>query len=77
MATIEAFSMGQIGPSIDGGTYAPAENDGGLPSPEEGHRLMLAFVSIRQPALREAIIRTMTELSGHRADGGVSLSGKF
>ena len=77
MATITAFSMGRIDPSIAGGTYDPAENDGSFPSPEEGYCLMLAFIKIRQPALREAIIQTMTKLSGHRVDGEVSFSGKF
>lgn len=77
MATIKAFSMDRIDPSIDGGTYDSAENDDSFPSPEEGYRLMLAFINIRQPALRQAIIQTMTKLSGHRVDGEVNLSGEF
>ena len=33
------------------------------PHPEEGHRLMRAFLSIREAALREAIITFVAEVS--------------
>ena len=33
------------------------------PSPEEGHRLLRDFMSIRQPALREAVIELVMRLS--------------
>jgi hypothetical protein len=38
-------------------------SDFSRPNPEEGHRLMRSFSSIRQPALREAIIELVTNLS--------------
>jgi hypothetical protein len=34
-----------------------------LPQPEEGHRLISAFLNIRQPALRKAIIEFVAALS--------------
>jgi len=37
--------------------------DSTRPSPEEGHRLMRAFLSIEQTALREAIVTFVVELS--------------
>jgi hypothetical protein len=63
---------GQIGHSA-GGQYDLIEIDV-RPSPEEGRRLMLAFMSIRRPALREAIINTVTTLSGSHRDKGATLS---
>jgi hypothetical protein len=44
----------------------PAKLGGGsfsLPEPEEGHRLISAFLSIRQPALRKAIIEFVAAMS--------------
>jgi hypothetical protein len=66
------MSEGQIGHFV-GGEYDLIENDV-LPSPEEGRRLMLAFMNIRRPALREAIINTVTTLSGSYRDGGATFS---
>ncbi|HZZ61589.1 MAG TPA: hypothetical protein VFE63_10485 [Roseiarcus sp.] len=71
MTVNEAPSLAQIGISI-GGQYVLdvlAENDG-RPSPEEGSRLMLAFLNIRRPAHREAVINFVTQLSGRHSDGG-------
>ncbi len=56
-----------------GGQYDLIENDV-LPSPEEGRRLMLAFFNIQRPALREAIINTVTTLSGSHRDRGATSS---
>jgi len=33
------------------------------PDPEEGYRLMRAFLSIKQTALRQAVVKMVTELS--------------
>jgi hypothetical protein len=60
------MNEGQIGHFV-GGQYDLIENDV-LPSPEEGRRLMLAFMNIRRPALREAIINTVATLSGSHRD---------
>jgi hypothetical protein len=37
--------------------------DSSQPKPEDGRRLIDAFFKIKQPALREAIIRLVAELS--------------
>ena len=66
------MSEGQIGHFV-GGQYDLIENDV-LPSPEEGRRLMLAFMNIQRSALREAIINTVTTLSGSYRDGGATFS---
>ena len=68
MAMNEAPSLAQIGISI-GGQDVLAQNDG-RPSPEEGSRLMLAFLNIRRPAHREAVMNFVTKLSGRHSDGG-------
>jgi hypothetical protein len=33
------------------------------PSPEEGHRLLRSFFSIREPALRDAVVELATALA--------------
>ncbi len=68
MANKEAFSAGPADGSIAGG---PRDHSGGSsrPKPEDGLRLMHAFLSIQQDALREAIIQFVTELSALRDDG--------
>ncbi len=33
------------------------------PDPEEGYRLMRAFLSIKQTALRQAVVKMVTELA--------------
>jgi hypothetical protein len=45
----------------------PRRLDSSKPSPEDGVRLMRAFVNVRQPALREAIIDFVAKLAP--ADG--------
>jgi hypothetical protein len=65
------MKKGQIGHSV-GGHYDLIENDG-RPSPEEGRRLMVAFMNIGRPALREAIIHTVATLSGSRGDRGATV----
>ncbi|HKN30289.1 MAG TPA: hypothetical protein VJY34_21390 [Roseiarcus sp.] len=57
--TIEANSSG--GPS-DRGKLDPAASFS-WPDPQEGSRLMRAFLSIRQAALRDAIVKIVTQLS--------------
>jgi hypothetical protein len=42
-------------PSRQGGCFS-------RPDPEEGHRLIRSFLSIRQPALRQAIVARVDEL---------------
>lgn len=68
MSVNEASSLAQIGISI-GGQFVLAENDGRA-SPEEGSRLMHAFLNIRRPAHREAVINFVTKLSARHNDGG-------
>ncbi len=46
-----------------GGRQGDAPGDSSRPNPEQGHRLMRAFVSIRQAVLREAIVKFVEELS--------------
>lgn len=68
MAVNEAPSLAEIGISI-GGQYVLGENDSRA-SPEEGSRLMHAFLHIRRPAHREAVINLVTKLSVRHSDGG-------
>jgi len=61
MAKKEPFSIGPSDARIKGGGQRnPA---GASPTPEDGRRLIHAFIGVRQPALREAVIRLVTELS--------------
>lgn len=62
MARKETFSVGQAKASVDGGQRDLARGHS-RPDPEEGRRLMLAFLNIREAALREAVISLVTELS--------------
>ncbi len=71
MATNEALSIMRNGLSADVGSSSLADQND-WPSPEEGHRLMVAFMSIRHTAVREAIITAAVELS--RRDGGGSVT---
>ena len=64
MAKEEAFSSGAAG-SRRAGRDAPR---GSLPKPEEGLRLVHAFDGVRHPALREAIIKFLEELSTIQKD---------
>jgi len=46
-----------------GGEKSSAGISSSRPTPEDGRRLIHAFTDIKPPALREAIIQLMTELS--------------
>ncbi len=46
-------------------TYPELSGGSSRPDPEEGHRLMRSFLSVRQPALRQAIVQLVAELSTH------------
>jgi hypothetical protein len=62
MARKGTFSVGQAKASVDRGKRDFA-GDHSRPDPEEGRRLMHAFVNIREAALREALIALATALS--------------
>ena len=62
MAQRETFSAGPADVSTTGGQRGRS-GDLSRPSPEDGHRLIGAFLSIEQPALREAIVNFVMELS--------------
>jgi hypothetical protein len=62
MARKETFPVGQAKASVDGAERDFA-GDHSRPDPEEGRRLMRAFVNIREAALRKALIALVTELS--------------
>ena len=36
------------------------------PSPQEGHRLIRAFLAVKNPEVREAILRAVEDLEGAR-----------
>jgi hypothetical protein len=75
MAQIETFSAGLADASIIDGQRAglvdafiidgqrERSGDSARPNPEEGHRLMRAFLSIEQAALREKIVNLVMELT--------------
>ncbi len=62
MARKETLSVGRGKASVDGGQrdFAGVHS---RPDPEEGRRLLRAFLNIREAALREAVIALVTELS--------------
>jgi len=64
MAKKEALSTGA---SDHGGQRNPAGTSS-RPTPEDGLRLIHAFMDIKEVALREAIIQLVTELSLLRGD---------
>ena len=67
MARKESFSVGQAKASV----YGAQRDLIGVHSrrdPEEGRRLMRAFLNIREAALREAVIALVTELSTRHDD---------
>jgi hypothetical protein len=65
MARKETFLVGQAKASVEGG-QGDFAGDHSRPDPEEGRRLMRAFVNIREAALREALIALATALSTSR-----------
>ena len=62
MARKETSSVGQAKAFVDGEQRDLAKGHS-RPDPEEGRRLMRAFLNIREAALREAVIALVTELS--------------
>ena len=60
-----------IDPWRDSACGAPTDTTRDLsrPAPEEGVRLMRAFMSVRQQALREAIIEFVAKLSKDESEG--------
>jgi hypothetical protein len=71
MGQIETCSAGLAdAPTIDG--QRQRSGDSARPNPEEGHRLMRAFLSIEQAALRERIVNFVMELSAMHDNGTVS-----
>jgi hypothetical protein len=61
MAWNEIFSLDAANPVSD--TIFDPAYDSSTPAPEDGARLLRAFLSIGQPALREAIIELVTRMS--------------
>jgi hypothetical protein len=61
MAWNETFSE-DASNAVANSTFDRAQ-DSSRPAPEDGARLLRAFVNIRQPALREAIIELVTRMS--------------
>jgi hypothetical protein len=68
MAKEDAFSVGTAHAPLNGGTRETPGNFS-PPKPEEGVRLVHAFHGIKHAALREAIIKFITELSTMQKDG--------
>jgi hypothetical protein len=62
MAKKEPFSTSPSDARIKGGQRNPARASS-RPTPEDGRRLIHAFMDIKQAALREAVIRLVIELS--------------
>jgi hypothetical protein len=62
MAQIDTFSTGLADASIIDG-QRERSGDSVRPNPEEGHRLMRAFLGIEQAALRETIVNLVMELT--------------
>jgi len=62
MAQRETFSAGAAHAST-GGELRGRSGDFSRPNPEQGYRLMRAFLSVKQDVLREAIVKFVTELS--------------
>ncbi len=68
MAKEDAFSIGAAHVRLNGGKRETPDNFS-QPNPQEGVRLVHAFHGIKHAALREAIIRFVTELSTIQNDG--------
>ena len=58
----ESYPISQADPFLDAGQSASGEKHS-WSNPEEGLRLIKAFLKIRQPALREVIIDLAVKLS--------------
>jgi hypothetical protein len=68
MAKKEAFTTGSSGASIDHDGQRDPAGASSRPTPEDGLRLIHAFLGVKQAALREAIIKLAAELSKLRQD---------
>ena len=62
MARKEEFSLSPGDASLDRGQTDPVRGFSSS-DPEEGHRLMRIFFSIKRPALRQAIVKIVMVLS--------------
>lgn len=62
MAQMETISVGIADASIND-SQRERSGDSSRPNPDAGHRLIRAFLSIEQAALREAIVAFVVELS--------------
>jgi hypothetical protein len=63
VAKKDAFSTSPSTSFINHGRRRNRAGTSSRPTPEDGHRLIHAFMEIKQVALREAIIQFVTELS--------------
>ena len=70
MAKKDAFSTGPSASFIIHGSQPRSRGTPSRPTQEDGHRLIHAFMEIKQVALREAIIQFVTELSKLCEDKG-------
>ncbi len=68
MAKEDAFSIGALHAPLNG-DKRQTPGSSSPPNPEEGVRLVHAFHGIKHAALREAIIKFVTELSTIEKDG--------
>jgi hypothetical protein len=68
MAKKETHSSDSSDGSIDHDGQGNRAGASSRPTPEDGLRLIHAFMDIKEAAIREAIIRFITELSSRRDD---------
>ncbi len=68
MTQNEIFLAGPEDASIDGGQL-DRSGPSSRSNPEEGHRLMRAFLGVRQAGLRKALVNLVTELSALEEQG--------
>jgi len=68
MAKKGAFSTGSSDAFINHGGQRNPAGTSSRPTPEDGLRLIHAFMDVKQAALREAIIQFIVELSKLRQD---------
>ena len=70
MAANDTFSAGAA--TAISGAQGNRSGIGSLPKPEEGLRLMHAFITIESVDLREAVVKFVEELSKTQSDGSLS-----
>ena len=63
MAKKEPSSIGPSDAPIKGSGQRSPDETYSRPTPEDGRRLIHSFMDIKRAALREAVIRLVTELS--------------